>query len=216
MGIYLFDTDVLIDLMENTTYDDFGGEVIPHAIHTHPVYGFDFDGYWEDIGTIRSFYETNLALTQPDTPFEFHDPDRPIYTRARYLPPSVVNGGALNNVFLADGCVIERAQIYNSVIGLRSRIEAGTQIHNSVVMGADYYESPPEEVDSELPIGIGPDCHIEGAIIDKNVHMGAGVEIRPFPPDTELDTDSYVVKDGIVVIPKNTVLQPGTFIGPES
>lgn len=215
MGIYLFNTDVLVELMENTTHDDFGGEIIPHAIHTHAVYGYDFDGYWEDIGTIRSFYETNLALTQPDSPFEFHDPNRPTYTRARYLPPSSVEGSRLSNVFLADGCRIQSSEISDSVIGLRSMVAAGTRISRTILMGADYYEEPSGQREAELPLGIGPDCEITGAIIDKNVRMGAGVVIRPFPDGTDLDHDHWAVKDGIVVIPKNTILPAGTCIEPE-
>jgi glucose-1-phosphate adenylyltransferase len=214
MGIYLFNTEALIDLMENTTHDDFGGEIIPQAIHTHAVYGFDFEGYWEDIGTIRSFYETNLALTQPDTPFEFHDPDRPIYTRARYLPPSIIDGASMKNVFMADGCMIGEAEVHNSVIGLRSRVDPGAQVHRTIVMGADFYDPPDDDLQGVIPMGVGPNCRVEGAIIDKNVRMGADVVIRPYPAGTELDTDEWVVRDGIVVIPKNTVLPAGTRIGP--
>jgi glucose-1-phosphate adenylyltransferase len=214
MGIYMFKTGVLVDLLQNTTDDDFGGEVIPGAIQTHTVYGFDFAGYWEDIGTIRSFYETNLMLTRPDSPFNFHAPTLPIYTRARFLPGSIIAGASLNNVFLGDGCRIHRAEVHDSIIGLRSQIADGAVVHSSIIMGADFYEANTSAHES-LPLGIGEDCRIEGAILDKNVRLGAGVVIRSFPRGTEIDREDWVVRDGIVVIPKNTRLPAGTLIAPE-
>jgi glucose-1-phosphate adenylyltransferase len=214
MGNYLFKTRVLIDLLRSTTDDDFGGEVIPAAIRTHRVFGYDFEGYWEDIGTIRSFYETNLMLTRPDSPFQFYDPQQPIYTRMRNLPGSLIDGASLHNVLLSDGCRIERAEIRDSVIGLRSQIADGVHISESILMGADYYRNDASSPGS-LPLGIGPDCEIEGAILDKNVRLGSEVVIRPFPRGTELDHADWVVRDGIVVIPKNTLLRAGTYIGPD-
>jgi glucose-1-phosphate adenylyltransferase len=214
MGIYMFKAEVLINLLTTTVDDDFGGEVIPSAIGVRRVFGYDFDGFWEDIGTIRSFYETNLMLTRPDSPFDFHDPERPIYTHPRYLPGSIVEASSLHNVFLADGCRILRAEIRDSIIGLRSRISNGARIRDSIVMGADYYESfvSPQE---GIRLGIGEECDVQGAILDKNVRLGPGVTIRPFPRGTEIDADEWVVRDGIVVIPKNTALPGGTYIGPE-
>jgi glucose-1-phosphate adenylyltransferase len=213
MGIYLFKTSVLVDLLRSSNDDDFGGEVIPSAIGSQQVYGFNYDGFWQDIGTIRSFYETNLMLTRPDTPFNFYDPGAPIYTRMRNLPGSLIEGAKLTNVFLADGCRIQRADLNHSIIGLRSQIADGVKIRDSMLMGADYYESIPIPA-GMIPLGIGPDCDIEGAILDKNVRIGAGVVIRPFSPGTEIDQADCVVRDGIVVIPKNTVLCAGTYIGP--
>ncbi len=213
MGIYLFNMEVLLSLLENTAYDDFGGEIIPHAIHHYTVCGYDFEGYWEDIGTIRSFYDANLALTQPTSPFRLHDPEHPIYTRARFLPPSTIDEATLDNVFLADGCRVFGSVIKNSVIGLRSQIAGGTEIQQSVIMGADYYTSD-QATDNDIPLGIGPGCRIRGAIIDKNVRFGSGVVIQPFPRGTEADHEAWVVRDGIVVIPKNSSLPPGTYIGP--
>jgi glucose-1-phosphate adenylyltransferase len=215
MGIYMFNTDVLIEILENSTYDDFGGQVIPNAISTHTIYGFDFTGYWEDIGTMRSFYETNLLLARPEAPFNFNDPERPIYTHPRFLPGSIIDGARLENVLLADGCEIHRAEIAEAVIGLRSQIRSGVTIKNSIVMGADYYDPPGVPPRGGVPIGIGPNCQIEGAIIDKNARLGEGVVIRAFPRGTESDEGNWVVQDGIVVIPKSTVLFPGTYIGPE-
>ncbi len=214
MGIYLFNMDVLLDLLKNTAYDDFGGEIIPHTIPRYTVSGYDFEGYWEDIGTIRSFYDANLALTQPTSPFKLHDPQYPIYTRARFLPPSTIDDATLDNVFLADGCRVFGAEIHNSVIGLRSQISSGTEIRQSVIMGADFYDSR-QLPEGDIPLGIGPGCRIRGAIIDKNIRFGAGVVIQPFPRGTEIDHESWVVRDGIVVIPKGMALAPGTYIGPD-
>jgi glucose-1-phosphate adenylyltransferase len=213
MGIYLFKTEVLINLLESSSYDDFGGEVIPGAIGTYKVFGFDFEGYWADIGTIRSFYEINLALTHPDAPLDIHDPEFPVYTRSRYLPPSIITGSSMKDVFLAEGCVIRNAEIDSSIIGLRSQISDGVRIKDTILMGADYYESN-FPYGSRVPLGIGPDCEIEGAILDKNARLGSGVIIHPFPPGTEIDQDNWFVRDGIVVIPKNTVLPSRTNIAP--
>lgn len=214
MGIYFFKTDVLIDVLEQTSDDDFGGEVIPNAIHTHRVYGFDFDGYWEDIGTIRAFFETNLSLTEPNPSFNIYDPEDPIYTRPRFLPPSIINGATMNNVSLADGCRIDEATIQRSVIGLRSQISDNAHIKDTILMGADYSESINASASENIPLGIGPGCDIEGAIIDKNARIGANVVIRPFPVGTEEDHTDWVVRDGIVVIPKNTCIPAGTIIAP--
>ena len=212
MGIYLFNTQVLIDLLtDNPDHDDFGHDIIPHAIGKYSVCGFNFDGYWRDIGTIRSFYETNLDLTISEPPFDFYDVEHPIYTHARFLPGSVVEDSLLKDVLLAEGCRIQKSQITHSVVGVRSNIAAGTVITDSILMGADYY---PSEQPGHPAIGIGPNCRIEGAIIDKNARLGADVIIRPFPRGTELNNDNWSVQDGIVVIPKDGVIPSGTHIEP--
>lgn len=215
MGIYLFKTKILIDLLASTNDDDFGDDVIPKAIHTHEVYGYDFDGYWEDIGTVRSFYETNISLTHPDSPFDFHDPVRPIYTHARFLPSSIINGAHLNNVLLSEGSRIGRSEVSNSVIGLRSHIADGVKMNNTILMGADFYDPGNLPPPMGIPVGVGNGCQIEGAIIDKNVRIGSDVIISSFPRGTEVDCTAFVVRDGIVVIPKNTLLPSGTIITPE-
>ncbi len=214
MGIYLFNTDVLIDALTRTEDHDFGGEVIPRAIHTHNVFGFEFDGYWEDIGTIRSFYEVNLSLTRPDPPFDLRDPAHPIFSRPRFLPGPTVNGAVMHNTLLADGCRIGRAEIHGSVVGLRSVVRDGVFLKDTILMGSDYYD-PFRQASSGLPLGLGEDCHIEGTIIDKNARLGPGVRILPFPPGTEREAPDWVVRDGITVIPKNTVIAPGTVIAPD-
>jgi len=214
MGIYLFKTKVLNDLlMYHLRQDDFGGDIIPAAISSHEVYGFDFDGYWEDIGTIRSFYETNLELTRSNPPFNFYDPHSPIYTHARFLPGSIVEDSKLQDVLLAEGCRIRKAEITHSIVGIRSQIAEGTVIKDSILMGADYYDV--EKPRGNLPIGIGRNCYIECAILDKNVRIGEGVVIRPFPSDKDIENDLYFVRDGIVVIAKDTEIPAGTKIAPE-
>ncbi len=216
MGIYFFKTEVLLDLLESADDDDFGGEVIPKAIHTHKVCGFDFDGYWEDIGTIRSFYEVNLKLASSEAPFDFFDPHRRIYSRPRFLPSTRVDGATLEDVMLADGCLIGKAEIQNAVIGLRSQICNGAVIRDTVLMGADYFDNPDDLAKGQgIPLGIGKNSVIEGALIDKNARIGESVIIKPFPRGTELDQDNYFVRDGVVVIPKRAVIHPGTVIAPE-
>lgn len=212
MGIYLFNTQVLIDLLtDHPDHDDFGADIIPQAIQDYHVCGFDFNGYWRDIGTIRSFYETNLDLTSTNPPFDFYDAEHPIYTHARFLPGSVVEDSLLKDVLLAEGCHIQRAEITRSVIGVRSNIATGTVIRDSILMGADYY---PSEHPGTPAIGIGPNCHIEGAIIDKNARLGEGVVIRPFPRGEGPSHEAWSIQDGVVVIPKNAVIPSGTQIVP--
>jgi len=212
MGIYLFKTQVLVDLLtRHPDFDDFGHHMIPHSISQQAVYGFDFDGYWQDIGTIRSFYDTNLELTVPNARFNFYDAHHPIYTHSRFLPGSIVEDSRLTDTLLTEGCVIHKAEINHAIIGLRSQIGPGTLIKDSIVMGADYYQRK----HSAVPLGIGANCHIEGAILDKNVSLSHDVVIKPFPRGTEMDQGDWVVQDGIVVIPKGTTLPAGTRIGPD-
>jgi glucose-1-phosphate adenylyltransferase len=214
MGIYLFNTDVLINLLNyHPTKDDFGGDIIPEAINSHEVFGYDFDDYWEDIGTIRSFYETNLKLTAYHPPFNFYDPASPIYTHARFLPGSVVEDSDLENVLFAEGCRIRKAEVKHSILGVRSQVSAGACIVDSIIMGSDYFDS--ETIPRDIPLGIGKNCRVEGAILDKNARLGEGVVIKPFPRGTELDNETWFVRDGIVVIPKSTEIAPGTYIAPK-
>ncbi|KXK15076.1 MAG: glucose-1-phosphate adenylyltransferase [Chloroflexi bacterium OLB14] len=211
MGIYMFNTKVLLDfLTEFKDYDDFGGDIIPHAIKTHSVYGFDFDDYWQDIGTIRSFYETNLMLTTSKSPFNFYDAKLPIYTDASYLPATIVEDCQLKDVLIAEGSKILKSEITHSIIGIRSQISDGCVIKDTIMMGADHYERDWRE----LPIGIGSNSYIEGAILDKNCHIGNNVTIKPFPRNTDIDNKKWYVRDGIVIIPKDTEIISGTIIAP--
>jgi len=214
MGIYLFNLDTLVETLSlklsEQSFDDFGYNVIPFCVQNESkVFGYEFNGFWRDIGTIRAFYETNLAMTLQDQPYDIYDRDHRLYTHARFLPGSKLIDCKVNNVLVAEGCVVNQAEIEHSVIGLRSMIKRGSRIKDTVLMGADYYDE-----DGDNPPGIGENCSIEGAIIDKNVSVGQDVTIEPFPVGTNIDEDMYCVRDGIVVIPKRTVLPEGIRIGP--
>jgi len=217
MGIYLFRADVLQRVLQHSEAEDFGKEVIPEAIDSHRVYAYEFDDYWEDIGTVRSFYEANLALGHPDPPFDLYDMEHPIYTHPRFLPPSVTDGCDLEKAVVADGCLIHGSDIRESVVGLRSVIAPEVRIIRSVMMGADFFESPERKAENRAlgrpDVGIGRGSSIEGAIIDKNARIGEGVTIRAHDPEGEMvETENYVIRDGIVVIPKNSVIPDGTVI----
>lgn len=215
MGIYLFNRQALLDALGDDSQSDFGKEIFPAAIHKQHVQLHLFDGYWEDIGTIRSFYEANLQLAAPNPSFALSSATQPIYTRARFLPPTRIDGAQVSGSLVADGCVIEPgARIENSVIGLRCRIGRDVVVRNSVLMGADYYESIARIADNDaagLPrIGIGPGSVIDGAILDKNCRLGAGVRVVNDEGRENFDADAgCVVRDGVIVVPKNAVLPPG-------
>lgn len=209
MGIYVFEPQVLVECLLDQRKVDFGKEVIPDAIQRHHVHAFFFPGYWEDIGTIRSFFEANLALASERPPIDLFNEERPIFTRPRFLPGSRLEDTTVRSSIIAEGCQIECATIEQSVVGIRSVIRRGSRLRRVVLMGADYYEEgkPPQ-----VEIGIGPDCVIENAIIDKNARIGAGVVIRNEAGQRSADCDNYFIRDGIVVVPKNGVLPPGTVI----
>ena len=215
MGIYLFNRDTLVDVLEKTDYQDFGREVFPASIRSRKVHVHLFDGYWEDIGTIRSFYEANLALAGSSPPFDLAQATSPIYSRPRFLPPTRVDGAQVHQSLIADGSLIEPgAVIENSIIGLRSRIGRDVVIRNSVLMGADEYETPGElDADSREgrpPMGIGAGSVIEGAIVDKNCHIGAGVQITSAAGQPDRDfADTCHIRDGIVVVEKDATLPDG-------
>jgi len=216
MGVYLFAEPFLQQAMIEYNETDFGKHIIPAVIKSGRVFSYPFSGYWEDIGTIESFFQANLALTDLKPPFNLYDPLNPIYSRARYLPGSRIEYCQLVRVLLADGCRLERSVISESVIGLRSIISPGSQLRQVVMMGADYYETPQElekNQNRKRPnIGIGENSIIERAIIDKNVRIGRDVCIRPHSPADDIQTDNYSIRDGIVVIPKNGIIPDGTII----
>lgn len=213
MGIYLFERDTLVDLLEKTDYADFGREVFPASIRSRKVHVHLFDGFWEDIGTIRSFYETNLALARRNPPFRFDVEDRPIYTRPRYLPPSRIDGATILGSLVADGCNIEQGTVIeNSLIGLRCNIGRDVTIKNCVLMGADYYETAEHHQENARlqrpPMGIGDNAVIENAILDKNCRIGRGVTIRS-TGEAEADYDPIVIRDGIAIVPRAAVVPEG-------
>jgi glucose-1-phosphate adenylyltransferase len=216
MGIYLFRRETLVEVLEKTNYHDFGREVFPASIRARHVQLHLFDGYWEDIGTIRSFYEANLMLAQPNPPFELASATAPIYTRPRFLPPMRCDGATIERSLVADGCVIGAGtRIENSVVGLRCRIGRDVIIRNSVIMGADYYETPGQLsadcVEGRPPVGIGARAVIDGAIVDKNCHIGAGAKVTPGQRSTSygLVGPDCSIRDGILIVAKNGVVPDG-------
>src|SRR5436190_3887672 len=212
MGIYVFNRDVLVDCLNNNLAD-FGKHVIPESIADRQISGYIFNGYWEDIGTIRAFYEANLDLTDLLPQYSFFEASAPIYTHPTFLPGSKINGATLRQAIIADGCIISDAHLERSVIGVRSIIQTGATIRNSIVMGADYYETDPASSERGLPpIGIGRNCVIDRAIIDKNARIADGVVITPEGKPADLDAGNYFIRDGIVVVPKNAVIPPGFWI----
>jgi glucose-1-phosphate adenylyltransferase len=215
MGIYLFNRDVLFRLLDNTLAD-FGKHIIPEAIPTQRVYSHVFQGYWEDIGTIRSFFDANLDLTAELPRFNFFDMTAPIYTRPRFLPASKINGASIDHAIISDGCIISHCHVSNSVIGVRSVVDIGSHITRTVVMGADYYEPRAMADDdagaSRPPLGIGRYTRIDRAIIDKNARIGDNCVITPHGKPESVDHPLYYVRDGIVIIPKDTVVPHGTVI----
>ena len=219
MGIYVFDYKKLVELLgEDKTRFDFGGEIIPSAIEKLNVQAHLFDGYWEDIGTIRAFYQANLDLASPLPKFDFFNNQDPIYTRSRYLPPSKVHACDIDNAMISEGCILNGTYARDSIIGLRSRIDEGTRIENSIVMGADFFESLDElknNVSTGKPhIGIGKNSIIQRAIIDKNARIGNNVRLvnQHNVETADGDNGCWFIRDGIIIIPKSAVIQDGTEI----
>jgi glucose-1-phosphate adenylyltransferase len=219
MGIYVFKYDSLESLLaEDTRWVDFGREIIPAAITSGHVQAHMFDGYWEDIGTIAAFYRANLDLTTKIPKFNLFDAEAPVYTRARYLPPSKIEETEINDSIVSDGCIINGAKITNCVVGLRSRISKGVQVDSSFLMGADYYQTL-EDMRGDLAkgiprVGIGEGTVVRRAIIDKNTRIGSGARLLNEAGVVQADGDggSYFIRDGIIIIPKNAIIKDGTVI----
>ena len=214
MGIYIFNRDLLIKLMENPDTNDFGGEIIPQAINKHKTLSYQYEGYWEDIGNIDSFFEANLGLTDDVPQFNLYD-QKGVYTRPRILPTSKISGTILNKAVIGDGCIIQAEKIDRAVIGIRSRIGKNSLISNTYMMGNDYYESLEDVANKNIDImmGIGDRCYIHNCIIDKNCRIGDDVRINGGTHIKDTETDTYMVKDGIVVIKKDATIPRGTNIG---
>lgn len=212
MGIYIFKNEILARILEDTEETDFGRDIIPAAIDQYNVFGYMFDGYWEDIGTIRSFYEANINLASVVPDFDFYDEENRIYTHPRFLPGSKINNCTLNQVIIAGGCILDRCEAERSVIGVRTVIRAGCRVCDSVILGADFFEKPPDSPIGVPPLGIGTDTVVRQAIIDKNVRIGKNVQIVNVNNHANFDGDNYAVRDGIVVIPRNTIIHDNTII----
>ena len=215
MGIYVFNREVLIKLLDNT-FTDFGKHIIPGAVNTHKVYSYVYQGYWEDIGTIRSFFEANLDVTSELPRFNFFDMAAPVFSRPRFLPGSKINGATIDHAVVTDGCIINHAKIYHSIIGIRSVVGAGCELRRVIHLGCDYYEALTSIQESEKlgrpRIGIGENTRIENAIIDKNARIGNNVVISPAGKPENVDHPLYFIRDGIVIIPKNGIIPHGTVI----
>ena len=216
MGVYLFNQGVLRDLLAHTETKDFGKEVIPHAIGERKVCGHFFDGYWEDIGTIRSFFDAHMDLTRPLPRFDFYDEERPIFTFPRFLPGSKILGADVEHTILCEGSIVNRSLIRDAIVGIRTRIGENCRIERAVVMGADFYESLDEIAqnrDRGVPdVGIGRDCEIRDAIVDKNARIGHGVRLVNRNGVAAETADNHVIVDGIIVVPKDAVIPDGTVI----
>jgi glucose-1-phosphate adenylyltransferase len=216
MGIYVFRTRVLLQVLEDPANVDFGGDILPRSIDSRAVYGYRFDGYWEDIGTIRAFYEANLGLLEVVPRFNFYDETAPVYTFAHNLPDTKVNESYIRSSILAEGSIIDRSEIIRSIVGLRCIVASDTRVEASMLMGADYYESR-EQIEANLaqgipPMGIGRGCRISGAIVDKNAHIGDRVVLANQAGVREADAEDYYIRDYLVIVPRSGVIRAGTVI----
>lgn len=215
MGIYCFDMRVLRDSLDNT-YTDFGKEVIPHLLGKVNLMSYVFQGYWEDIGTVHSFFEANLSLTELVPPYNFFDGGNPVYTRARYLPASKVSGVKINKAIIAGGGIVNDCEIDRAVIGVRSVVRKGSLLRNVVMMGADDFESDADRKangDLQRPdIGVGENCYIENAIIDKNARIGNNVRLSPEGKPDMYEEGDVIVRDGVLLVTKNGVVPDGTVV----
>jgi len=220
MGIYVFKKSALVDLLNkrHPKANDFGAEIIPAAARDYTVKAYLFDDYWEDIGTIRSFFEENLKLARHNAPFEFYDPASPIYTSPRFLPPAKVENCRITEAIVSHGALLQDSTIDHAVVGLRSLVGRGCVIRSSLLIGADYYESDEERAAivarGEVPMGIGAGSHIENAIVDKNARVGTGVTIanRAGVQEATREDEGFVIRSGIVVVCRNATIKAGTVI----
>ncbi|MCX6945017.1 MAG: glucose-1-phosphate adenylyltransferase [Opitutales bacterium] len=216
MGIYVFNRAALAEALDNTM-TDFGREIIPGLLGKKGLYAHIFEGYWEDIGTVRAFFDANLALAQPLPPFNFFDPTAPIYTQDRYLPASKLNKCAIDHVVIGDGSILTNSAIKHSVLGIRSYVGENSVLEDTVLMGADYYETEEQlaanRVQGRPHLGVGKNCRVKGAIIDKNARIGDGcVLLAAGKADGTYANGAVVVRDGVLVVPKGATLPPGTVV----
>ena len=216
MGIYIFNRDVLQNALQDDTNVDFGKDIIPKSIQTLPVSAYFFDGYWADIGTTRSFYHANIALTDPAPPFNFYDEQAPIYTNRRHLPSTKVNSSSVRSSILAEGSIIDDSELDRTIVGIRSIISGGSRVYQSVLMGADYYESEKlraENAQLGIPhVGIGQNCLIQNAIIDKNARIGDNSVLVNRDGLDNYDGENYYIRDGIVIVPKDATIPSETVV----
>jgi glucose-1-phosphate adenylyltransferase len=212
MGVYVFSRDVLLDVIEQENAADFGRQIIPTALERYKVIAHLFRGYWADVGTVASFYDANIMLTQAGAPFKFYDPRSPIYTHARYLPGARLSDCVARDAIIAEGCYLDRATIEQSVVGIRTNIQTGATIRRSVLLGADVYDA-----DDGAParggrprLGIGRDVVLDRVIVDKNARIGDASQLVNAGRIQTADGDGYVIRDGVIIVPKDGVIEPGT------
>jgi glucose-1-phosphate adenylyltransferase len=212
MGVYVFSRDVLLEAIEREDAADFGRQIIPGALERYRVNAYMFRGYWADVGTVASFYDANIMLTKAGAPFKLYDPGRPIFTRARYLPGARLNDCTARESIVAEGSVIERSTIDGSIVGIRTCIQGGSTIRRSVLLGADFYEADETgPVHRDRPrLGIGRDVVLDRVIVDKNARIGDGAQLLNESGVEHADGDGYFIRDGIIVVPKDGVIRPGT------
>jgi glucose-1-phosphate adenylyltransferase len=216
MGIYVFNRSVLAEALDNTM-TDFGKEIIPGLLGKKKLDAFIFEGYWEDIGTVKAFFDANLALAQPLPPFNFFEPSAPIYTQDRYLPASKLNKCAIEHVVIGDGSILTDSSLHHCVLGIRSYIGEGCVLEDTIVMGSDYYETEMQLAGNLAKgrphLGLGKNCRITGAILDKNTRIGDGCVLTAAgKPDGTYANGNVIIRDGVLVVPKNAVLPPGTVV----
>ncbi len=208
MGIYVFSRDVLHEVLSKDEAVDFGREIIPGALGTHVVHPYLFRGYWADVGTVRSFYDVNLMLTERDPPFDFFHPGRPIYTRPRFLPAARIHGARIDDTLVCEGAHLEACEIRSSVIGIRTSVQPGARITRSIVLGADFYD----ERHGTPALGIGRDVVLDRVIVDKNARIGDGARLVNASGVQEADGDGYHIRSGIIVVPKGGVVREGMIV----
>jgi len=210
MGIYVFRTEVLVDLLESHDGDDFGRDLIPKVVEASDVYGYVHRGYWRDIGTIGAFHQASLELTHQLPSLNLYDPDRPVYTRPRFLPPVKVTDCRIYESLLSDGAILSGSEITRSIIGIRSVVRPGSVVERSVVMGNRYYED--DDPDGEIPLGVGHNCLISDAIIDTDVRIGDGSRLANREGVWEADGDGFFIREGVIVVPRKETIPPGTVV----
>jgi glucose-1-phosphate adenylyltransferase len=214
MGIYVFSRDVLLDVLAADHAKDFGREIIPAALERYRVNSFLFRDYWADVGTVDAFYNANIMLTHPGSPFKFYDPRRPFYTHPRFLPAARLSDCRVSEAIIAEGCYLERCAIEGSIIGIRTNVQNGATIRRSVLLGADYFESDddqPARGDSPR-LGVGRDVVLDRVIVDKNARIGDGASLTNAARVEEADGDGYYIRSGVVIVPKDGVIKPGTIV----
>ncbi len=213
MGIYVFSRDVLLHILHHHPGVDFGRELIPSALDAHRVSSYLYDGFWADVGTVESFYDANIMLTQPAAPFRLYDPERPIFTHPRFLPGSRCTECRIRDSLISAGCFLDRVTVEDSIVGIRTSVRAGTHVRRSVLLGADFYENPAGSLPDSacgVPLGVGERVVLDRVIVDKNARIGDGARLTNGQGITEADGAGYYIRGGIIVVPKGAVIAPGT------